>query len=51
MHVLQLPDFNQPFVIETDAFGAGIGATLSQGRRPLAFISQGFSTKGKIKSV
>lgn len=42
--VLILPDFKQLFVIETDASGAGIG------NRPITYISQGFSDKGKIKS-
>lgn len=49
--VLMLPDFRQPFTIETDVSGAEIGAVLSQGKRPIAYISQGFSEKGKAKSV
>ncbi|KAD5803510.1 hypothetical protein E3N88_14870 [Mikania micrantha] len=39
-HVLSLPDFSQPFTIETDASGIGIGAVLSQNRHPLAYLSQ-----------
>jgi hypothetical protein len=38
--VLALPDFTQPFVIECDACGIGIGVVLSQNNHPIAYFSE-----------
>lgn len=42
---LGLPNFNEPFILETDVCGVSIGAVLVQKSRPLAFLSQALSTR------
>ncbi|KAK8949103.1 hypothetical protein KSP39_PZI005439 [Platanthera zijinensis] len=43
--VLQQPDFQQPFVVETDAADAGVGAVLLQKERLIAFFSKALGPK------
>ncbi|XP_024022953.1 uncharacterized protein LOC112092040 [Morus notabilis] len=49
--VLSLPDFSQPFVVESDASGFRIGAVLMQHQRSIAYFSQVLSSRARTKSV
>ena len=49
--VLALPDFSQEFVIESDAYGVGIGAVLQQNGHPIAYLSKTLAPKHLTMSV
>ena len=49
--VLAVPNFEETFVIETDASKKGIGAVLMQRNHPLAFISRSLGPKWQKLSV
>jgi hypothetical protein len=49
--VLALPDFAQPFIVETDACDTGVGAVLLQKDRPIAFLSKALSLQHQQLSI
>jgi len=49
--VLALPNFSQPFILETYASGIGIGAILSQQQHPIAYFSKKLSSRMQNQSA
>jgi hypothetical protein len=49
--VLGLPNFELPFVLETDACATGLGAVLMQNGKPLAYFSKSLAPKTASLSV
>lgn len=49
--VLALPDFTRPFAIETDACDTGVGAVLTQGGHPTAYLSKALGVKNQKLST
>ena len=51
IQMLALPNFNEPFVIKTNASDGGIGAVLSQHGKPIAFMSRALGNNKLSLSV
>ncbi|TYK13876.1 Ty3/gypsy retrotransposon protein [Cucumis melo var. makuwa] len=49
--VLTMPDFSLPFEIESDASGFGMGAVLTQCRKPVAYFSKTLSMRDRSRPV
>jgi hypothetical protein len=49
--LLSLPNFNNPFTLETDACASSIGVVLMQECKPLAFFSKCLGPKNSAQSI
>jgi hypothetical protein len=49
--LLSLPNFQKPFVLETDACATGLGAVLMQDGKPLTFFSKGLGPVNSALSI
>ncbi|GJQ96804.1 UBN2 domain-containing protein [Tanacetum coccineum] len=49
--MLALPNFEEEFVIETDASGIGLGAVLQQNKHPIAYLSKTLAPKHQSLST
>jgi RNase H-like domain found in reverse transcriptase len=49
--VLAMPDFTQPFTLETDACDRDIGVVLMQGKRHIAYMSKTLGMKNQQLST
>ena len=49
--MLVIPNFREPFVLETDASGSGIGALLSQSQHPIAYFFKKLSPRMQKQST
>jgi hypothetical protein len=49
--VLALPDFTKPFTVETDASKRGVGAVLTRGGHPIAYLSKALGPTAQTLST